>query len=116
MCSAGRVPRRWRGALLPESAQTRFEILESAKRPVSAVADFTEVRDVVEVITGPVARPNPGWLAFVRTGKARSNIRHFLKTMQYEESASLGERLLDRLQHGDRWAVLCRCRLPDISP
>jgi NAD+ kinase len=42
-------PRRWRGALLPEGATTRFEILESAKRPVSAVADFTEVRDVVEV-------------------------------------------------------------------
>jgi NAD+ kinase len=42
-------PRRWRGALLPENAETRFEILESAKRPVSAVADFTEVRDVVEV-------------------------------------------------------------------
>ncbi len=42
-------PRRWRGALLPETAQTRFDILESAKRPVSAVADFTEVRDVIEV-------------------------------------------------------------------
>lgn len=42
-------PRRWRGALLPESAETRFEILEGAKRPVSAVADFTEVRDVIEV-------------------------------------------------------------------
>jgi NAD+ kinase len=42
-------PRRWRGALLPEAAQTRFDILEFAKRPVSAVADFTEVRDVVEV-------------------------------------------------------------------
>jgi NAD+ kinase len=43
-------PRRWRGALLPENAEARFEILESAKRPVSAVADFTEVRDVTEVI------------------------------------------------------------------
>jgi len=42
-------PRRWRGALLPEGAETRFEILEGAKRPVSAVADFTEVRDVIEV-------------------------------------------------------------------
>ena len=42
-------PRRWRGALLPETAATRFDILEFAKRPVSAVADFTEVRDVVEV-------------------------------------------------------------------
>ncbi|MGD9743477.1 MAG: NAD kinase [Dongiaceae bacterium] len=42
-------PRRWRGALLPEDAMTEFEILESGKRPVSAVADFTEVRDVVSV-------------------------------------------------------------------
>jgi NAD+ kinase len=42
-------PRRWRGALLPETAETRLQILESDKRPVSAVADFTEVRDVAEV-------------------------------------------------------------------
>lgn len=42
-------PRRWRGALLPEAAATEFEILEAAKRPVSAVADFTEVRDVARV-------------------------------------------------------------------
>jgi NAD+ kinase len=42
-------PRRWRGALLPHSAEVVFEILECAKRPVSAVADYTEVRDVVEV-------------------------------------------------------------------
>ncbi len=42
-------PRRWRGALLPHTAEAVFEILEHAKRPVSAVADFTEIRDVVEV-------------------------------------------------------------------
>ena len=42
-------PRRWRGALLPHSAKVRFSILEPEKRPVSAVADYTEVRDVVEV-------------------------------------------------------------------
>ncbi len=42
-------PRRWRGALLPHSAKVVLEILESAKRPVSAVADSTEVRDVREV-------------------------------------------------------------------
>jgi len=43
-------PRRWRGALLPHSARVRFEILESEKRPVSATADFTEVRDVLDVV------------------------------------------------------------------
>ena len=42
-------PRRWRGALLPSSAEVLFEILEADKRPVAAVADFTEVRDVVSV-------------------------------------------------------------------
>src|SRR3954463_7760470 len=52
--------------------------------------------DRVDIITASHAKPNPGWLQYVRTGKARSNIRHFLKTMQYEESASLGERLLDQ--------------------
>lgn len=42
-------PRRWRGALLPHTAEVRFEVLEDEKRPVSAVADMTEVRDVREV-------------------------------------------------------------------
>jgi NAD+ kinase len=42
-------PRRWRGALLPHFARVRFEVLEPDKRPVSAVADYTEVRDVIEV-------------------------------------------------------------------
>jgi RelA/SpoT family (p)ppGpp synthetase len=58
----------------------------------------TELRngDRIEIITASHAKPNPGWLQYVRTGKARSNIRHFLKTMQYEESAGLGERLLDQ--------------------
>ncbi len=50
--------------------------------------------DVVEVVTGPVARPNPSWLTFVRTGKARAEIRHFLRTIKREESIELGERLL----------------------
>jgi NAD+ kinase len=42
-------PRRWRGALLPSTADVLFEVLESDKRPTAAVADFTEVRDVVSV-------------------------------------------------------------------
>jgi NAD+ kinase len=42
-------PRRWRGALLPHAAEVRFDILEAEKRPVSAVADYTEVRDVLAV-------------------------------------------------------------------
>ena len=50
--------------------------------------------DRIEIITASHAKPNPAWIQYVRTGKARSNIRHFLKTMQYEESAALGERLI----------------------
>jgi NAD+ kinase len=42
-------PRRWRGALLPSTAEVLFEVLEPEKRPVAAVADFTEVRDVASV-------------------------------------------------------------------
>ncbi len=58
----------------------------------------TELRngDRVEIITAAHARPNPLWLNFVITGKARSHIRHFLKTMHYQESVQLGERLLNQ--------------------
>jgi GTP pyrophosphokinase len=50
--------------------------------------------DVVEVITGSVPSPNPAWLGFVRTGRARSKIRHHLKTMALAESSQLGEKML----------------------
>ena len=50
--------------------------------------------DRVEIITATHAKPNPAWLNFVVTSKARSRIRHLMKTMQYEESSKLGERLL----------------------
>lgn len=50
--------------------------------------------DIVEVINSANSQPNPGWLAFVRTGKARASIRHSLKTKHYAESLQLGERLL----------------------
>jgi GTP diphosphokinase / guanosine-3',5'-bis(diphosphate) 3'-diphosphatase len=50
--------------------------------------------DVIEIITASVANPNPGWLGFVRTGKARSKIRHYLKTMALAESQELGEKML----------------------
>jgi GTP pyrophosphokinase len=56
--------------------------------------------DRVEIITASHAKPNPSWLSFVVTGKARSHIRHFLKTMHYEESVRLGERLLNQALTG----------------
>ncbi len=50
--------------------------------------------DVVEIITATGARPNPAWLSFVRTGRARSKIRHFLKNLEQEESRELGQKML----------------------
>ncbi len=50
--------------------------------------------DVVEIATSQHAKPNPVWLSFVRTGRARSKIRHHLKTLELKESRELGERLL----------------------
>ena len=52
--------------------------------------------DHVEILTSPTARPNPSWLSFVATGKARSRIRHYLKGLQQKESAALGERMLNQ--------------------
>jgi len=50
--------------------------------------------DVVEVVTASISRPNPAWLSFVRTGKARSKIRHHLKTLASAESEIFGKKLL----------------------
>ncbi len=50
----------------------------------------------VEVITSKGARPNPNWLTFVRTAKARTAIRHHMKNLRSTESVDLGKRLLDR--------------------
>jgi len=52
--------------------------------------------DRVEIVTAPYAKPNPSWLSYVATGRARSHIRHFLKTIQYDESVKLGERMLNQ--------------------
>jgi GTP pyrophosphokinase len=56
----------------------------------------TEIRngDIIEVTTAPYSHPNPTWLTFVRTGRARAAIRHALKTKSLNESIQLGERLL----------------------
>ena len=58
----------------------------------------TELRngDIVEIVTAPSSRPTPNWLTFVRTGKARSAIRHHLRTINLTESTELGKRLLSQ--------------------
>lgn len=55
--------------------------------------------DTVEVITSSRARPNPAWLSFVGTSKARSEIRHFLKSQQRSGSIALGKKLLIKSLH-----------------
>ncbi len=58
----------------------------------------TELRsgDSVEIITSPASRPSAQWLNYVRTGRARSEIRHYLRTVKYEESVAFGQRLLNQ--------------------
>src|SRR5690606_9992205 len=58
----------------------------------------TELRsgDAVEIVTSPASRPSAQWLNYVRTGKARSEIRHYLRTVRYEESVAFGQRLLNQ--------------------
>ena len=53
----------------------------------------------VEIITAAGAHPNPAWLNFVTTAKARSNIRHYLKNLQNDEAVELGQRMLDKALH-----------------
>ena len=63
---------------------------------LSPLSQALENGQRVRIITARGAQPNPSWLNFVRSAKARSAIRHFLKTQQHEESVDLGKRLLDR--------------------
>ncbi|MCO5762757.1 MAG: RelA/SpoT family protein [Chromatiaceae bacterium] len=80
----------------------------------------------VEIITAPRAMPNAGWLNFVVTGKARANIRAYLKNLQRQEAEALGRRLLnaelsvqgldlDRLPSPRVTAYLERAKLPDLA-
>ncbi|MGL4666407.1 MAG: RelA/SpoT family protein [Saezia sp.] len=50
--------------------------------------------DVVEIITSPTAHPNPAWLTFVRTGRARTRIRAHLKTLEFDASVAIGQKIL----------------------
>jgi GTP pyrophosphokinase len=50
--------------------------------------------DRVEIVTAPGGRPNPAWLSYAATGRARSHIRHYLKNMHFQEAVELGELLL----------------------
>jgi guanosine-3',5'-bis(diphosphate) 3'-pyrophosphohydrolase len=66
-------------------------------RRLAPLSEPLESGQTVEIITAPGTQPNPAWLSFVVSGKARSNIRHFLKNQRHSESVSLGRRLLNKV-------------------
>jgi len=78
-------------------------------RNLGSLSQTLQSGQTVEIITAPGARPNPAWLSFVTTGKARSSIRHVLKNQRRAESLELGKALLKRSLKG------FGARLSDIS-
>lgn len=69
-------------------------------RRLTPLSEPLQSGQTVEIVTAPAARPNPSWLNFVVTGKARTTIRHSLKQQRRSESVSLGERLLNKALAG----------------
>jgi guanosine-3',5'-bis(diphosphate) 3'-pyrophosphohydrolase len=65
-------------------------------RRVAPLSEPLQSGQTVEIITAPGARPNPSWYNYSVTAKARTNIRHFLKHQNRDDSVKLGRRLLDR--------------------
>jgi len=68
-------------------------------RKLSPLSQPLNSGDSIKVITAPGARPNPAWLNFVFTAKARANIRHFLAHMERQDAIGLGKKLLDNQLH-----------------
>lgn len=69
-------------------------------RNLGSLSQALQSGQTVEIITAPGARPNPAWLSFVTTGKARSSIRHVLKNQRRAESLDLGRTLLKKSLKG----------------
>jgi guanosine-3',5'-bis(diphosphate) 3'-pyrophosphohydrolase len=69
-------------------------------RRLAPLSEPLQSGQTVEIITAPGTQPNPAWLSFVVTGKARANIRHYLKHQKVSESVALGRRLLTKALAG----------------
>lgn len=65
-------------------------------RHLAPLSQILESGSTVEIVCSPNARPNPAWLNFIVTGRARTNIRHALKQQKQKESIKLGESLLSK--------------------
>jgi GTP diphosphokinase / guanosine-3',5'-bis(diphosphate) 3'-diphosphatase len=63
---------------------------------IVSLSDELSNGQTVEIITAPGAKPNPAWLSFVITSKARTNIRHFIKNLRRDDAVDLGRRLLEK--------------------
>ncbi len=79
-------------------------------RRLSPLSTRLRNAQTVEIITAKGAHPNPAWLSFAVTGKARSNIRHWLKSQQCSESQALGKRLIEGALNASNM------KLEDITP
>ena len=79
-------------------------------RRLAPLSETLQSGQTVSIVTAPGAQPNPAWLNFVKTGKARGAIRHFLKTQRHAESIELGRRLLNKA------LVSLNSTLDDITP
>lgn len=80
----------------------------SAKINSELVPLRTELKngDRIEIITAPISKPNPAWLSFVRTGRARSKIRHYMKSQAQTESLAMGQKLLMQAVRLEGFAAL----------
>ncbi len=80
---------------------------------LTPLSENLESGQKIEIISTEGAQPNPNWLNFVVTAKARSAIRHFLKNQQHDESVDLGKRLLDKAlaNYGTRYNKLRKSQI-----
>ncbi len=79
-------------------------------RRLAPLSEILQSGQTVEIITAQGAQPNPGWLNYVVTAKARSSIRHFLKHQRRTEAVELGQRMLEKALAG------LGSQLKDIPP
>src|SRR3546814_15871900 len=72
--------------------------------------------DQVEILVSKAQHPQPGWLSFVVTGKARAKIRRFVKSKEREETVALGRKILDeivqRLPAPPGWEAVAKALIP----
>ncbi|MGX5175263.1 bifunctional GTP diphosphokinase/guanosine-3',5'-bis pyrophosphate 3'-pyrophosphohydrolase [Aliikangiella sp. IMCC44653] len=82
---------------------------------IAALSSFLSNGQTVEIITAPGAKPNPGWLSFVTTSKARTNIRHFIKNLRRDDAINLGKRLLEKALNGTKLETIDKSLIERVN-